>query len=163
MDSDKVDTDLIHELAGLVLKLRKLGRFPDNHDQYKHRQMHFLFSLSKLIQPGEKGVKASDMSDSLHITRGGISQTINELESAGLIERISDPTDRRVVLIAITDAGKKQMDDAFQFLQTKIAKITSFLGEEDTRHLVRILNRMIPYLINPADYSETNSTNLHGA
>lgn len=163
MDSEKVDTDLVHELAGLVLKLRKLGRFPDNHDQYKHRQMHFLFSLSKLIQPGEKGVKASDMSDSLHITRGGISQTINELESAGLIERISDPTDRRVVLIAITDAGKKQMDDAFQFLQTKIARITSFLGEEDTRHLVRILNRMIPYLINPADYSETNSTNLHGA
>ena len=163
MNFDPSNPDLARELAGQMLRLRKLGRFPENHDQYKHRQMHFLFLLSKLMQPGQQGVKASDLSKNMHITRGGISQMINEMEAAGLIERISDPTDRRVVLITTTENGKRQMDEAFAFMQKNLAEIISFLGEEDSRQLIRILNRIIPYLADRKTSPTPNPISSHGA
>jgi DNA-binding MarR family transcriptional regulator len=146
MKSDSTYPDYVRELAGQFMRLRKVGFPPGDQNHIKHREMHFLFTLSKLMQDGRGGVKASEMSKSLHITRGAISQMINEMEANGLIERISDPNDRRVVLITHTDQGKKRMDDAFAFMQKNMSDLAEFLGEEDSRHLLRILNRIIPYM-----------------
>ena len=107
MEHTRPDRNKIHELAGLILRLRKLGPVPDDVDQLRHHQTHFLFTLSKMTKPGEKGIKASDMSKAMHITRGGITHIINDMESNGLIERVPDPNDRRVVLICPTDLGKR--------------------------------------------------------
>ena len=44
------------------------------------------------------------------ISSGGMTNRLDRLERAGLVERRPDPSDRRGKLIALTDAGKHVID-----------------------------------------------------
>jgi DNA-binding MarR family transcriptional regulator len=59
------------------------------------------------------------------ISSGGITQRIDRLERAGLVERTKDPTDRRVVYIQLTEAGKSLIDTV---LQRHFAEQNGFLA-----------------------------------
>jgi DNA-binding MarR family transcriptional regulator len=43
-----------------------------------------------------------------------VTKVVAKLEAEGLVERTADPTDRRFVLVAITDAGRALMDRSRQ-------------------------------------------------
>jgi DNA-binding MarR family transcriptional regulator len=50
--------------------------------------------------------------NSLMLTSGAMTNRINRLEAAGLVERLQDSTDRRGVLVSLTKAGLKLIDKA---------------------------------------------------
>ncbi len=52
------------------------------------------------------GVTAGKLAETLHVDRGTLSATLRRLETRGLIERRSDPKDRRRVLIGLTARGR---------------------------------------------------------
>ncbi len=145
-----------------MLRMRKFSAVRSEVDQLRHHQTHFLFTLSKLTKPGEKGVKASDMSKALHITRGAITHIINDMEANGLIERVSDLNDRRIVLICPTELGKQRMDDSFDHIKAHIEDVANFLGEKDTEEFRRILSRIVPYLIEKMKVREEAVIHHHG-
>lgn len=50
-------------------------------------------------------MRVSDLAEREAISQPGMTSLVNRLEAAGQAERISDPTDRRVALVRITDRG----------------------------------------------------------
>jgi DNA-binding MarR family transcriptional regulator len=48
--------------------------------------------------------------ETVMISSGGMTNRLDRLERAGLVERRPDPNDRRGKLIALTDAGKHVID-----------------------------------------------------
>ncbi|MHA6803806.1 MarR family winged helix-turn-helix transcriptional regulator [Salinifilum ghardaiensis] len=48
---------------------------------------------------------AGELADALLVTTGGISQRVDKLEQAGLVTRVRDPEDRRVVYVQLTERG----------------------------------------------------------
>ncbi len=56
---------------------------------------------------------SSAVAEYLAITKGTASQTLNALERRGLITRVPDAEDRRVVHCHLTDEGNAVADDAF--------------------------------------------------
>lgn len=76
------------------------------------------------------------------ISSGGLTQRIDRLEKAGLVERGKDPSDRRVVYIQLTKAGKKLIDEV---LQTHFAEQNAFLvglTQSERRQLAQLLSRL---------------------
>lgn len=73
-------------------------------------------------------LRMSDIADRLVLSRGGTTKVIDRLEQAGLVERSTDPTDRRALVVAITPDGLAMLD------QTR-AVVDEALEELWARHL----------------------------
>ena len=54
-----------------------------------------------------EGVRPSVLANALEQTTGGMTATLRRLVEAGLIERVADPSDGRVLLARLTQQGKK--------------------------------------------------------
>jgi DNA-binding MarR family transcriptional regulator len=71
----------------------------------------------------------NDLADHLGITTAAVSQLLEPLKKVGLIQRSEDPSDRRVKLIAPTEAGealvKKSMRNRHAWLSELSEKLTA--------------------------------------
>ena len=68
--------------------------------------------------------------------------TLDELQTRGYIERRPDPADRRVRLLAITDAGRALKDAVQEEIQRGEEQWLSVLSSADRRAFLRILHEM---------------------
>jgi DNA-binding MarR family transcriptional regulator len=72
----------------------------------------------------EQGTKPRDLARSSLVTSGAMTSRLDRLERAGLVTRAPDPTDRRGVLVNLTERGEQL---AQQSLQAVIAADETFL------------------------------------
>lgn len=133
-----------------------------NFRQYAARLLTLLTELQKRavhqsamhLSMGETGVmrclylnresmSAGELSRVLGISSGGVANLLNSLEKKGLISRVMNPTDRRGILVSLSDSGYHLLEAR----QNEAVRITSELlarlGQEDTEHLIRIYQKML--------------------
>jgi DNA-binding MarR family transcriptional regulator len=68
--------------------------------------------------------------------------TLDELQQGGYIERRPDPADRRVRLLAITEAGRKLKDAVQAKIQRGEERWLGELSAEERRVFLRVLERL---------------------
>jgi DNA-binding MarR family transcriptional regulator len=68
--------------------------------------------------------------------------TLDELQDNGYIERRPDPDDRRVRLLAITDAGRRVKDTAQAEIQQGEERWLGELTADERRVFLRVLERL---------------------
>lgn len=68
-----------------------------------------LATLATLEQSGPTRVGA--LAEGEHLTQPAMTQLVSRLQARGLVERRPDPADGRVVLVALTDAGRQLVTD----------------------------------------------------
>jgi len=78
----------------------------------------------------EQGTNPGDLAQSSLITSGAMTSRLDRLERAGLITRAPSPTDRRAVLVRLTDRGERLAEEA---LHAVIAADEAFLEPLDER------------------------------
>ncbi len=71
-----------------------------------------------------------------------IIRTLDDLQDDGYIERRPDPDDRRVRLLAITDAGRRVKDAAQSEIQRGEERWLGELTAEERRMFLRVLERL---------------------
>ena len=71
-----------------------------------------------------------------------IIRTLDELQDREFIERQPDPDDRRVRLLAITDAGRAVKDAAQADIQRGEERWLGELGAEERRVFLKVLRRL---------------------
>lgn len=72
-----------------------------------------LMKMLFILRPG-KGVPMRELADLCQCDASYVTGAVDDLEERGLVERQPHPTDRRVKMIVLTDAGvkaKKSFDD----------------------------------------------------
>jgi DNA-binding MarR family transcriptional regulator len=69
-------------------------------------QLHILYTLQR---GGE--MPMSRLADVLHVSLSNATGLIDRIEERGFIERTRVPEDRRVVLIRVTEAGRRMLDE----------------------------------------------------
>ena len=90
----------------------------------------------------ERPVFAGDFIEKLGLTTGRIANILKKLEEKKLITRTSDREDRRRVHVSLTEAGRRHAEDKYQAMIRVHRELLDRLGAEDTRELMRILNRL---------------------
>lgn len=68
------------------------------------RHVQIIDTLHQLEQQGGP-VKISDISDALQVTRPSITRLVAELAELGYIAKNASPTDGRVIIVSLTEAG----------------------------------------------------------
>jgi len=85
-----------------------------------------LFTLGTLLRSGPRRI--TELAASEGISQPSMTVLVTSLERFGLVERRSDPADRRVVLVAITDAGsdffRTRRDGSAQTIARAIAELS---------------------------------------
>jgi DNA-binding MarR family transcriptional regulator len=101
--------------------------------------------LYQILEINLDGIKVSDLSERMHVKSPTITQSINNLEAAGFVERSMDLSDRRAVKIRLTEKGKQFVSDNKKRFISDIKGLVAFLGEDNSKELVRLISQMFIY------------------
>ena len=144
-------------LFSALFQLRHHKLSPKPVDGIRPGEMMLLFHLfEQSLQPGQprEGMTVSQLSAAFGATAAAITQHVNPLEQAGYLTRMSDPSDRRVVRVCLTEKGRRQMEEIRACMLHDVSSLAAFLGPKDTADLVRILDRI-------REYQTENRTDRH--
>jgi DNA-binding MarR family transcriptional regulator len=138
-----------------ALPMAVFGRLSDATERVMRDHMNPLFAEAGL-QPGEFDVLATlrrsgepyilsptRLYEAAMITSGGMTNRVDRLERAGLVERRSDPKDRRGKLIALTDAGKGLIDEMIGRHVANEERLLSVLTKTEQETLNTLLRKLI--------------------
>ncbi|WP_027944156.1 MarR family winged helix-turn-helix transcriptional regulator [Amycolatopsis taiwanensis] len=103
--------------------------------------------LASLRRSGDPyTLRPSQLSATLMLTRAGMTNRLDRLEAAGLVERTLDPADRRSFRVRLTDKGYATVEDAMTAHTANVTRLLSALSEEQLGTLdglLRILLRAL--------------------
>jgi DNA-binding MarR family transcriptional regulator len=95
-----------------------------------------------LLNIEKNGTPSTQLGPRMGMEKTSLSRLLNNLEGHGMIERKADETDRRIVRIHLTAAGKKERDRARTAVRTFNAWIAEQLGAERTDRLLGDLQKL---------------------
>ncbi|PAE29227.1 MarR family transcriptional regulator [Paenibacillus sp. 7884-2] len=76
------------------------------------------------------GMKATQIADFFGVTPGAVTSMCDKLEKLGLIQRVRESEDRRVVKMILTETGEAKVHELFlKFPQEKLKEIEQVLLE----------------------------------
>ncbi|MEA2063376.1 MAG: MarR family transcriptional regulator [Gemmatimonadota bacterium] len=87
-------------------------------------------------------INQTSLGKMLLVNRSNITGLVDRMEKAGLVRRISDPQDRRVNYVTMTDAGGRVLEKAHQAYLSRIEEVMSNLSAQDQETLSGILEKV---------------------
>jgi DNA-binding MarR family transcriptional regulator len=91
-------------------------------------------ALRHLVEAGQP-IALSQLADKIACVKSNVTQLVDRLENDGLVRRMPDPSDRRSVLAAVTDAGRTRYEAGAEALSRAEQELMSDL-RADQRALV---------------------------
>lgn len=87
-------------------------------------------------------VMPSEISRHLGISSASTTALIDRLERAGMVERVSHPTDRRSILVAATDRGEQAIVATHDAFAKRLTDLTATLDIEERRDVIAYLTAL---------------------
>jgi len=97
------------------------------------------YLVMRSIQPGE-ALTLSEISSRSYKENSNITAIIDFLEEKGIVERNSDPADRRAIRVRLTPKGKEIRQKTVEEHEEFIKNLYPRLDNEDALEFLRILN-----------------------
>jgi len=120
-----------------------------------------LFVLHFLSMRGDRPVLPSELSAALQASTARISALLGALEKKGQIERDIDRSNRRNILVTITEAGRIRAEAEMLEMQQCMTQVFADMGEADTVEFIRLMRRFFElgqkYLPCPCGQDEEGS------
>ncbi len=82
------------------------------------------------------------LSNCFHLSTARVTNILNSLERKAYVERTRDGTDRRKVIVRVTEAGKDYAAERYQDAIDDLKGLLTALGEEDAREYLRLMKRI---------------------
>lgn len=123
------DTQARQELVQeLMVAIRAFGRAHDAFDQAVVEQLGINRTDGRCLDVLEEfgPLTAGQLARAVGLTTGAVTTLLDRLERAGLVRRMPDPTDRRKVMVEVTELAREH-----------VARIFGPLVEEGTAELDR--------------------------
>ena len=157
-ENDHLDSMLdvwVREIAGLdrltegiVERIQILARYL-NHSMEAtlaefglDRRTHQVLGRLRYQGPPYR-LSAGQLAEGMGLSSGAMTNRLDRLEEAGLVRRLSDPEDRRGVLVEPTEAGHAAWDRATDAQAGREALIASVLTVEEKEQLHALLRRLM--------------------
>ncbi|OYX55103.1 MAG: MarR family transcriptional regulator [Micrococcales bacterium 32-70-13] len=103
-----------------------------------------LAALRRAGDPFER--TPTELAESTMITSGGLTKRVDRLEDAGLVQRRPSEHDGRARVVALTEAGRVLVDEAFTRHMANEHRLVGLLDEADRDALERALTNWMARL-----------------
>lgn len=118
---------------------KQLGRSLEQQIGIPHAWFEVLLRISR-ADGGQ--VSMSSLAQQVALTGGGVTKLIDRMITAGLVERVPCPTDRRVSFAALTAQGRDTLDRAVPVHATDLRQVFAGFSPRDLRALDGLLDRL---------------------
>jgi DNA-binding MarR family transcriptional regulator len=105
--------------------------------QLTRSQLELLFVLSKA--PGQT---VGDIAGQLHLTNSSVTQTSETLVKRGLVERLHDEHDRRVVRLHLSASGQKLTDGITGRRKGWLAQMAADATDEELQAMLSVVTKL---------------------
>jgi DNA-binding MarR family transcriptional regulator len=139
-------SSLGEEIAQTILQFKRFGPKKDTHLGIRQSEFMILSMLVHSPQFKSKGAKITELGVIMKVTPAAVTHMIATLASKEYVERDGDATDRRLVLVKPTEKGKALVETMVMRLVKRCEGMADFLGEKDSRELIRLMNKSFSYL-----------------
>lgn len=85
-------------------------------------------------------ISQKELQEKLGVQPASVSELISKLETKGLVERTRSETDRRVVMLTLTEKGMKREKTTDEIRSTE--ELFSCLDEEEKLQLINLLDKL---------------------
>lgn len=123
--------------------IRRIDLNSENKNKIRKSEFRLLMTLQ---HSDPTGTKVSELGVKMGITPAGVTHMINSLEKDAYLERLADPSDRRIVLVKLTGKGNALLKDMKADFLESLTGLINFLGENDSRNLLELLQKSFAYL-----------------
>jgi DNA-binding MarR family transcriptional regulator len=100
------------------------------------------------------------LSRELVVSTGAMTNRLDKMERTGLVARKPDPSDRRGVLLELTDHGRRTLDDYVDLAARRERELLSVLSGDEKQQLNQLLRKLLKALqseLGPAPRRRTSS------
>lgn len=135
------------EFLDSIAKIKKLAHKYKKSQEFQPGMlmtMKIIYSncLSNKEDENYYGMKTSELTKDLCITKPATSKMLNAMEEKGYINRVSNKSDRRVVYVKLTNEGEEFLKDQNKKFENFTCKVVEKMGEEDTDNLIRLFGKL---------------------
>lgn len=88
-------------------------------------------------------LKPGELVGALVLSSGAVTNRIDRVEAAGLVERLPDPDDRRGTLVALTAKGRAVVDEALRAHLDNEERLLGALSGTERAQLTRLLRKLL--------------------
>lgn len=132
----------IRQYFETALCLNRSLRANKQHFLKKTRMNRAQFDLLFLIaRRGKLSIK--EIAGNLGVTSSAVTQMINGLVKRGIVERIVDAKDRRVMMVRFSKKGKKQVENFKKVHLMKVNNLLQSLNDEELDQLLRLTMKIV--------------------
>ncbi len=100
------------------------------------------FDLMAQLERAPRGLKMGELSRRMMVTGGNVTGITDMLEEEGLVERVSDPADRRAWLVRLTAAGRRGFAAMAQEHERWIVESFAELSGREMSTMAALLSRL---------------------
>ncbi|WP_188431028.1 MarR family winged helix-turn-helix transcriptional regulator [Kroppenstedtia guangzhouensis] len=88
----------------------------------------------------EGDMTIGDLSQKMYLACSTMTDLVDRMEKNGLVERVRDDRDRRVVRIHLLKKGKEIIGDVMETRQSYLSQVLSRFSEEEVREMAKHLS-----------------------
>jgi DNA-binding MarR family transcriptional regulator len=104
---------------------------------------HTWFEALLRIARSPDGLTMSELAGQIALTSGGVTRLIDRMITAGLVQRVPCPTDRRISYAALTAAGQQKVQEAAAIHTRNLQRAFATLTDDDVTALDDLLGRLL--------------------
>ena len=129
--------ELLVHLLNNVMDIEAEAVITEEFKDISNNDMHIIEAIG-IDEPR----KRSSIAKSLSITVGTLTTNMNNLEDKGYIIRERSTTDKRVVLVSLTEKGRKAFFHHRDFHRQMIRSVVKDLEEDEMKVLIKCLQKL---------------------
>ncbi len=138
---DKIREDLlqtaIHRMMSIMRNMRHPGPPPEPF--LSPPQAHLFFTIA---EKKEAGISVKDLAEQSNITPGAVTQFVDALVERGMVIRETDPDDRRMVRLKLTEEAKNRFEKMRKQHLDSMIQIFEALTNDEIKQLIALFTKM---------------------
>jgi DNA-binding MarR family transcriptional regulator len=128
---------ILEELSRLIRQLTRISGGPHDGPAMTATQRLALFEL---VDSGP--LRLNDLAQRMGTSAPTASRAVDALDELGLVERDTDPTDRRAITIVLTDEGRRSVEERKARVYAAFSPAAAALSPADREQLAELLARL---------------------
>ena len=126
---------------------KKMAAFKNSGHAEDHE---FVFRILMLLSQKEDPLTMSELSSELNVPMSTATRIVNGLVQGGMVERVNDASDRRVVRVGMSRNGRELYEAGISYNKQRIAKWLKDFTPEEQVELMRLMNKLFDAVVNEA-------------
>lgn len=143
--SDAAFRNMVHDLLAFSARIQEVRGRLGGLLALSGSQYTILVALSHL--QGEDGIGVNTLAEHLHLSGAFVTIEVNKLVSRGFVKKVTNPADRRRVLLTVTPLARRELEAIVSVQQPANDELFAELTRTDFQNL----RKLLPLLVDNAD------------